>query len=364
MVSKLGLSLCGAVAENFYGKEKNEMIPIFKPSIKRRDMDAVLTTLVSEKIGAHDKNQELVDVVTHYLGLKSGLAVREYRRAVELAYDALALEEGSLILMSALTPYVYYEAALQRGLKVQILDVDDSAFSLHPDSIAEVHDQGPAAMVVHHSLGILPDMDQIAEFEIPIIEDISYSLGAVRDEAKAGSWGKIVVMSLEEDFLATCGGGALVMSGQGKIASFLRARSKSVERNILLPDMNAALGVSQFQLLDKLLDARKEIAAIFKKAILKSRHKSVFQSEGDDQGYFAFPLIIDSGMPEVIKYAAKKKIETRMLFGSDTLINRVEAREVYPVASSYSLRCLLFPLYPMLGKQNVELIAKVLGTLP
>lgn len=340
------------------------MIPIFKPSIKRRDMDAVLTTLVSEKIGPHEKNQELVETVAEYLGLKAGLAVREYRRAVELAFDALSLEEGSLVVMSALTPYVYYETALARGLSVKVLDVDDSTFCLNIDQLAEIMDSEPKAMVIHHSLGILPDMEKFSEFEVPIIEDITYSVGAVRGEIPAGSTGKIVVLSMEEDVLTTCGGGALVLSPGGKIASFLRARSKSIERKALLPDMNAALGISQFQGVDKLLDVRRDIAALYKKAILKSRHKSVFRSEGDEQGYFAFPLIIDSGMPEVTKYAAKKKIETRMHFDNETLVNRLEGREDYPVASSYSLRCLLFPLYPLLGKKNVELITKVLGTLP
>jgi perosamine synthetase len=42
----------------------------------------------------------------------------------------------------------------------------------------------------------------------------------------------------------------------------------------------------------------------------------------------------------------------------------MEPVAAYPNARSLVLRCLLFPLYPMLGKRDVEAVCRVLSTMP
>jgi dTDP-4-amino-4,6-dideoxygalactose transaminase len=41
-----------------------------------------------------------------------------------------------------------------------------------------------------------------------------------------------------------------------------------------------------------------------------------------------------------------------------------EAAAACPNARSLTLRCLLFPLYPTLGKRDVEAVCRVLSTMP
>ncbi len=58
----------------------------------------------------------------------------------------------------------------------------------------------------------------------------------------------------------------------------------------------------------------------------------------------------------------RKKIEVICTF-EDSVLAEYEIEDC-PEASNLKLRSLLFPLYPNLGKTNIEQIVKVLTTLP
>ena len=72
--------------------------------------------------------------------------------------------------------------------------------------------------------------------------------------------------------------------------------------------------------------------------------------------FFSFPLLLASGMKDVQAYARKKGIETGAAFTESIFVWLPEEESTaknYPVARSFVLRCLLFPLYlvwlPLLG---------------
>ena len=69
-------------------------------------------------------------------------------------------------------------------------------------------------------------------------------------------------------------------------------------------------------------------------------------------------------MKEARQYALKKSVDTHPAFAAS-----IAALDDGPAtncsnARSLVLRCVLFPLYPMLGKRDVETVCKVLATLP
>jgi dTDP-4-amino-4,6-dideoxygalactose transaminase len=69
-------------------------------------------------------------------------------------------------------------------------------------------------------------------------------------------------------------------------------------------------------------------------------------------------------MKDVRQYALKKNVDTMPAF-ADTIAALEDSPAAHCAnARSLVLRCLLFPLYPMLGKRDVEAVCKVLATLP
>jgi dTDP-4-amino-4,6-dideoxygalactose transaminase len=149
-----------------------------------------------------------------------------------------------------------------------------------------------------------------------------------------------------------------------QVASSLRRMQESSPLYSPLADMNAALGIAQLAALESFVAARREIAGVFAQALLKSRHKPLIQGMDADNVLSSFPVALADGMKEVRQYALKKNVDTAPAFAGS-----IAALEDSPAAHcgnarSLALRCLLFPLYPMLGKRDVEGVCRVLSTLP
>ena len=83
------------------------MIPVYKPSIKRKEMDALLSTLVSDYKEAANDNNDFLKSLAKYLQFEPGALVRDYSTAIYIALKTLGLGSGSKVLISALSPSSY-----------------------------------------------------------------------------------------------------------------------------------------------------------------------------------------------------------------------------------------------------------------
>ena len=78
----------------------------------------------------------------------------------------------------------------------------------------------------------------------------------------------------------------------------------------------------------------------------------------------SFPVCLKDGMKETRQYALKKNVDTIPAFADAVAALDDGPGSQCVNARSLVLRCVLFPLYPMLGKRDVEAVCKVLATLP
>jgi dTDP-4-amino-4,6-dideoxygalactose transaminase len=339
-------------------------IPIIRPTIKRADMDSVLTCMVSDSLGPGLLGRQLVKDVSEYLGCAGGIALREYSRAIKLALDALGLERGARVILSPLAPRLYMDALREKGLEAVYCDVDEDSGCLSPEGVRARLEEGAAGIVVHSNLGFVPDMDGFAEYGIPLIEDISQAVGAHTGSRKLGACGNYAIIAMEPDGIITAGGGVLLVCRSRRESLALSKLTDTLLPEALLPDFNAALGITQIKNIEKFIERRKEIAADFSHAAMRARHRMLAQKGEAENVFFSFPLLLESGMKDVQAYARKKGIETTGAFEESVIAYLPEGGQRYPVARSFLLRCLLFPLSPSLTKPSVEQISKILSTLP
>jgi dTDP-4-amino-4,6-dideoxygalactose transaminase len=183
-------------------------------------------------------------------------------------------------------------------------------------------------------------------------------------EHPCGGSADICLLSLDPEGIITCGGGALVLARTRAVSGALKRIQEASPLYSPLPDMNAALGISQLAALETFVFARREIAAVYAQALLKSRHRSLVQKLEADNVLSSYPVALADGMKEVRTYALKKNVDTIPAF-ADTIAALEDSPAAHcSNARSLVLRCLLFPLYPMLGKRDVEAVCKVLATMP
>jgi perosamine synthetase len=289
--------------------------------------------------------------------------------ALSLALEAMGMERGDSIAISALSPSLHVRVARDKGLLPLLSDVDPETGSIDPKEAEKLMDRRPKAIVVSHSLGIMADVETIKGFGVPVIEDCSQGLGGRIGETLCGGVGDAAIISLAPEDIVTCGGGAVVLAKGRNATAQLRRIAESTPLYSPLADMNAALGISQIASLDRFIAARRELQSAYTQSLMRSRHKffrqKSFRPEEEVQCVLSsFPVLLLDGLKEARQYAMKKNVETVQAFG-EVAVSRDDMTEFKcPNARSLMLRCLLFPLYPMLGRREAETVQKVLATLP
>jgi dTDP-4-amino-4,6-dideoxygalactose transaminase len=327
-------------------------------------MDAVLTTMVSDSIGPGPESDRFASETAKYYGHAGGIAVRTPLEALRLALKALELPEGARLIVSPLAPGWYGEVLAELSFVPVYADVDPDNGCVSLDSIEHRLDTETKAILVHYPLGLVPDIAGIIGLGLPVVEDISQSLGAHNGEGLVGGFGRFTLVSTEAEGIITSGGGAVVTGKSKRDYGRLRSLSGETGDGIRLPDMNAVLGAIQLENIERHLSARSEIAKLYQDAIMKTKHRMLVQRGDAENVHFSFPVLLESGLKNVRQYASKKGVETLPAF-EDTVFQRYpDPDSPCPQADALALRCLLFPLYPMLGKRNTENIIKILSTLP
>lgn len=373
-------------------------IPLVRPTLRRRDLNSVLSCLVSDRIGAGTLNRELAAGLCALTGAAGGACLATYRSAVEVALRVLDLRPGDGVVVSALAPREYLEVLRLQGLTALIVDVEAHRPTPALQQVQAHAAAGAKAIVLHHTIGFVPGGEELALTGLPIVEDVSHALGGRWGDGPCGSVGAVAVVSLEPDGIITAGCGGAVFSKERKLARAIQGLAEGPMAPALLADMNAALGVAQLKEIARFLQARRDIADVFLRSMQSSRHSALAspaEAEGAPEGVnYRFPVLVREGLREVRQYAAKKGIDTQPAFRDSIVAVTSAAAEADPEAGSVGggrpvgepaqadepaggtaershpnardllWRCLLFPLYPSLTRKDVQHISRVLATLP
>ena len=98
------------------------MIPTYKPSIVRKDMDSVLTCMVEETLSYGDTAKEFLKKTSLELSLQTVFGVKEYQRGLEALLKAAETVPGQRIALSPLVPSWYAAVIRSFGLNPVFLD--------------------------------------------------------------------------------------------------------------------------------------------------------------------------------------------------------------------------------------------------
>jgi len=363
-------------------------IEVYSPTIRRREMDAVLTAMVEEKIGVGERNKLLIHTAKEQIKFDFALALRSPAVALHIALKALNVQQGQAVIISALSPAYYSQVLEDLHLRPLFCDVSYDFPCMSRETIERLisekkADQEICAIVLHHTLGFLPDTLGIAEIGIPVIEDISQSYGGSfkpsekkdgdsgtnekkeNEEAAQAFKGVFCILGLEERDILTSGGGALLFSMNRRDGNLLRNYA-NLSDVYCLTDINAALAVVQFKDIMRNIQKRREIAGVYLQASLslgtRTKHKRFIPLSEDEYNNYVFSLVLETGLKDVISYARKKDIVIENAF--ENTAADAGLCSGCPVSNSLVLRTILFPMYPRLRSQDVQSVSRLIMTLP
>lgn len=365
--------------------------------IRRKDMDSVLNCMVSDQLDPGEYYDRFLKLAKEKLRFDFGLALRSPALALSLAFRCLDLPPGSLVALSVLSDPWVLESLRNAGYEPFWLDVDAATACVSQPAFDSLAGSGVRALYLAHPWGVLIDPALLQDIGIPVIEDISTSLGAWIDTGSgdarpegaapvaagevaesedtvvaaipaswqaAGSFGTFVILGLEHAHTITAGGGALLYAHNRRDGQVLRNVSEHLSAQNRLGDMGCALALSQLKDADKFWEKRAELYKLYDQSLIRAHRKCLMPAKEGRPAYYGCVVILDTGIKDVRAYAKKKDVDTVLAFESSCVGQGLVPEGAAPIAASLANRAVAFPLHPRLGKTAAQKVAKVLATLP
>ncbi len=271
-------------------------IPYGKQSITQADIDAVVEVLQSDWLTQGPAIARFEQIVAAYTGAAHGVAVNSATSALHIACLALGLGPGDWLWTSPNTFVASANVGLYCGAQVDFVDIDPRTYNLSVEHLAaklaqaEAEQRLPKVVVPVHFAGQSCDMAAIhrlaQRYGFAVLEDASHAIGAIYQgyPVGCGRFSDLTVFSFHPVKIITTGEGGMVMTNRPELyEKLIRLRTHGITReahlmtepshgpwyyqqlelglNYRMTDIQAALGASQMDRLDRFVARRRELAA-------------------------------------------------------------------------------------------------------
>ncbi|MFA7677417.1 MAG: DegT/DnrJ/EryC1/StrS family aminotransferase [Candidatus Omnitrophota bacterium] len=233
-------------------------------------------------------------------GSKYAIAVNSGTSALHAAVAALGLGPGDEVLAPPLTFAASGFSPLYVGAVTVFSDVDRETFNIDPDCLEKNITEKTKAIITVSLYGLVPEMDKIMaiakKHNLKVIEDNAQCVFGKYKGRIAGTIGDISIFSFQRSKHLTTGDGGMILTDDEFLAEKARRfsdlgyvtlkaspgthliskdtlqqpefkRHESIGYNFRMPEVCAAMALSQLDKLEMLLEKRKAIAEFYKQAI-------------------------------------------------------------------------------------------------
>ena len=278
--------------KSIYSKEN--IIPLHRPIFEDSDFENIDNVIKSTFISSVGKEiSEFENKISSYLGIDHAVAMNSGTSALHMALLSVGVKPNTEVITQSLTFVATLNAISYTGAQTILLDVDRDSMGLSPIALKEFliqntkikndqcirKDNGKqiSACVPMHTFGMPCRIEEIAslckEFKIPLIEDSTEALGSKYGDQYIGTFGDVGTFSFNGNKIITTGAGGMCVTANEHIKEFLVHNSKTAKidhpyeyihdnigYNYRLPNLNAAIGISQLNRINLILKAKKSVA--------------------------------------------------------------------------------------------------------
>jgi perosamine synthetase len=315
-------------------------IPLYKIFTDREDNRAVNKVLqrgmdwaIGPEIAEFEKK------LASYIGTKYCIAFNSGTSAGHAALLAININSGEVIVPS----FTFISTAnwpLMVNAKPKFVDIEEENFGLNPERVkSEITKNTKAIIPIHY--GGLPckiiEINRIARNKkIPLIEDCAEALGTKIKGVSVGTFGQMSIFSFAPNKILTTGEGGAICTDSRKIfekLQLIRSHGRLINENYFktsqLPNyisigynwrmssMTAALGLSQFDKLDRIIQLRRRHARFYVSKLKKINEIKLPDEPKDHlHVYQLFTIQLKNNLirHKLQKFLASKGIMTKVFF--------------------------------------------------
>lgn len=280
-------------------------IELYMPHFDGSDAEALSRVLSSGWVAMGGKSVALFEqTIADYVGVEHAIATVNATSALHIGLLLSEVGPNDAVLTQSNTFISPANAIRYCGAEPIFVDIDPDDLGMSADALEQFLDHETVmveGMCIHkgsglrikavlpiHVLGHPVDMPRICalalQHNLRVIEDAAEALGSgiwIDDQLRrCGSWGDLSVLSFNANKLLTTGAGGMLLTDDPTLAGRARhlatlAKSSVVHRNEFegvgynygMPNLNAALGLAQWQKWDTLWSAKQALTLSYADAV-------------------------------------------------------------------------------------------------
>lgn len=264
--------------------DTDEFIPLHPPCFDNREKELLCECIESTFVSSVGKFVvEFEEKIAEFCGVKRAVACVNGTNALHLALKINGVKEGDKVITQPLTFIATANAIKYCNAMPVFVDVDKDTMGLSPDKLNDYlkNHKDIKAVVPMHTFGHPCRIDEIKQicdkYGVILVEDCAESLGSFYKCIHTGNFGEGSAISFNGNKVITTGGGGMLLFNDEKLADYakhLTTQAKIPHRwefrhsetayNYRMPNLNAALGLAQFEKLDLFLQKKRRLASIYR----------------------------------------------------------------------------------------------------
>jgi perosamine synthetase len=312
------------------------MIPVNTPLLNGNEKKYLLKCVRTGWISSEGYFvKEFEEKFSKYIGRKFGIAVSSGSGALDIAIQALKIEQGDEVIMPTFTIISPAQSVIRAGATPVLVDSDSQTLNMDIAQIESKITSKTKAILAIHIYGLPVDIDPILKlckkYKLYLIEDAAEMHGQTYKGKKCGSFGDISIFSFYPNKHITTGEGGMIVTNDLKIAERCqKLRNLAFEPNTRrfihyelgwnyrMTNIQAALGLAQLEKIKKHIVKKRKIGNAYQKGLkgIRGFQLPLIKTKYAENIYWVFTLVADTQKlcENTIAKLNTAGIETRSFF--------------------------------------------------
>lgn len=362
-------------------------IPLSRPDISARDIEAVTAVLETPFLSLGPKVGEFEQAMARYAGVRHAVAVNSGTSALHLIVKSLGIGPGDEVIT---TPFSFVASAncvLFEGAKPVFVDIDPLTLNLDVSLIESRLSPRTKAILAVDVFGHPAEWDELQRLadrhHLKLIEDSAEAIGAQYRGRQAGSFGEAALYAFYPNKQMTTGEGGVVLTSDERTAMLCRSFSNQgrgqagqwlqherLGYNFRLSDLHCALGISQLARLEHILLRRQRVADEYRLRLQEVRGIELpYAASHVKVSWFVYVIRLASHFTQADRDAVMARLKASGIQCSNYFApihlqpfyrNMGYKPGDYPVAESTAQRTIALPFYNQITDEQLDRVAGAL----
>lgn len=378
----------------------DNFLPFSRPAIDKADIDAVTGVLESGWITTGSVCAELEQAFCAVTGCRYAVALSSATAGMHLLLHALGIGPGDEVITPAMTWVSTVNQIVLAGARPVFVDIERNSLMTTAELIEPLITERTRLIIPVHFAGASLDIDALQQlagrFQLPLVEDAAHAIGTGYRGNPIGHRGT-AIFSMHPIKNITTGEGGMFCTDNAELAEQIRqlrfhgigvdafdreTRGRAPQAEVLvpgfkynLPDMNAALGLSQLSRIDSINRKRSELADYYLQLLADIDEIMPLEKPGYQflHAWHLFVIRLDTDKAGLSRDEFMAALKARGI-GTGLHFRAVHTQKFYreqfptpagilPHTDWNNERICSLPLFPDMSERDVERVAAAIRTI-